>query len=325
MIRLIKLTGGGTIGMPEKDSATRIMRSGEVQSEKTVILHLTPNPTEEAMRFYSHQNAYAAFVVWHGRFLFVNGNKTEQLCRGDFVFIPPGIIYGYQPLVPQSELLVLTTLEDPAVLLEAIDQDKNEMFQEPQKVPNLANVTEVHSHRPFDFAKPIDQGASLSTFLQPYSLDATTCSRWIFGGVIARPFVRHTQCEGKFSVSALVSSRVHRVWPFLNRWLSFTSVDHCFCVIEGMFLVKLRDEDEWTELREGQAIRVPARQRFTADVGSEHLNMLTFTNGVGIDELICKAGHEYGSTALPETVGGWDSWDELRLRAACSAVGALLD
>jgi hypothetical protein len=77
------------IEMPEKDSATRIVCSGGMKSEKTVILHLTPNPTREVMRFYSHQNAYAAFVVWNGCFLFFNGNKTEQLCRGDFIFIPP--------------------------------------------------------------------------------------------------------------------------------------------------------------------------------------------------------------------------------------------
>jgi mannose-6-phosphate isomerase-like protein (cupin superfamily) len=77
------------IEMPEKDSATRIVCSGGMKSEKTVILQLTPNPTKEVMRFYSHQNAYAAFVVWNGRFLFFNGEKTEQLCRGDFIFIPP--------------------------------------------------------------------------------------------------------------------------------------------------------------------------------------------------------------------------------------------
>jgi quercetin dioxygenase-like cupin family protein len=93
MMRLIKLTGG-MIEMPEKDSATRIIGSAEMESGKTVILHLTPNPAKDVMRFYSHQNAYAAFVVWNGRFLFFNGDKTEQLCRGDFVFIPP-VSYFY--------------------------------------------------------------------------------------------------------------------------------------------------------------------------------------------------------------------------------------
>jgi mannose-6-phosphate isomerase-like protein (cupin superfamily) len=121
------------------------------------------------------------------------------------------------------------------------------------------------------------------------------------------------------------SSHIHRVRPFLDRWLSFTSVDHCFCVIEGTLSVKLRGQDEWIELREGQAIRIPARQAFTADMGSEFLKVLTFTNGVGIDELIFKAGNKYDSTSLPETAGKWDSWDEVRFRSACSEVGALLD
>ncbi|KAH7241398.1 hypothetical protein BKA59DRAFT_401267 [Fusarium tricinctum] len=317
--------------MPEKDSATRIVCSGGMKSEKTVILQLTPNPTKEVMRFYSHQNAYAAFVVWNGRFLFFNGEKTEQLCRGDFIFIPPGIVYGYQPLIPKSELLVLTTLGDPAALLESIDQDQGEAFPQSQgkpcgvAFPDVEDVANINCYRPFDLAKPIDQGASLSTFLRPYSLDATTCSRWIFGGVIARPFVRHTQCEGRFSIAAMESSHVHRARPFLNRWLSFTNVDHCFCVIEGIFLVKLRGQIEWTELREGQAIQISARQAFTADLGSEYAKILVFTNGVGIDELVCKAGNEYGSTTLPEKASKWDNWDEVRFISACSEVGALLD
>lgn len=240
-------------------------------------------------------------------------------------------MYGYQPLRPQSELLVLTTLGDPAALLEAIDQDQDEAFPKSSgkpngvAIPDVEDVDNINCYRPFDLARPIDQGASLSTFLRPHSVDATTCSRWIFGGVITRPFVRHTECEGKFSISAMESSQMHREWPFLDRWLNFTSVDHCFCVIEGKFLVKLRGQAEWTEVREGQAIQIPARQTFTADVGSEYVKILTITNGVGIDELICKAGNLYGSTKLPETAGKWDSWDEVRFISACSEVGALLD
>ncbi|UZP36602.1 hypothetical protein NXS19_004418 [Fusarium pseudograminearum] len=98
------------------------------------------------------------------------------------------------------------------------------------------------------------------------------------------------------------------------------------CVIEGTFLLKLKGQAEWTELREGQAMLVSARQAFTADLGSEFVRMLIITNGIGIDELICRAGHEYESTTLPETADNrWDTWDEIRFRSACSEVGALLD
>jgi mannose-6-phosphate isomerase-like protein (cupin superfamily) len=296
-MKLFRLTER-VIEMPEKDSAGRIIRSADANTAKTAILHITPNPANEAMRFYSHNNAYAAFVVWTGCFLFFNGDKTEELHRGDFIFIPPGTVYGYHSLMPGSELLVLTTLEDPTAVLETINEEQDE---------------------------PIDWNHSLSTFLRPYSLNATTCPRWIFGGVITRPFVRQAQCEGKFSISAMETSRVHRVRPFLDRWLYFTSVDHLFCVVEGTMLIKLKGQTEWTELREGQAMLISARQAFTADVGSEFVKILTVTNGIGIDELICRAGREYGPTTLPETTSRWDTWDELRLRSACSEVGALLD
>ncbi|KAL6922443.1 hypothetical protein FSHL1_006403 [Fusarium sambucinum] len=325
-MRLFRLSDG-VIEMPEKDSATRIVRSTDAKMATTAILHLAPNPENEAMRFYSHKNAYAAFVVWTGCFLFFNGDKTEQLRRGDFIFIPPGTVYGYQSLVPESELLVVTTLQDPTTLLESIDKDQDALSQRSTEVeiPDPKDIDIVDGYRPFDPMKPIDQDASLSTFLRPYSLNPFTCPRWIFGGAVTRPFVRQDQCEGKFSISVMESSQVHKVRPFLNRWLSFTSVDHCFCVIEGTFLLKLKDETEFTELGEGQAIQISARQAFTGDVGSEFLRVLVITNGIGIDEMIRRAGREYESTALPETVDRWDAWDEIRFRSACSEVGALLD
>ncbi|GKU16408.1 cupin protein [Fusarium langsethiae] len=313
--------------MPEKDSAGRIIRSADANTAKTAILHITPNPANEAMRFYSHNNAYAAFVVWTGCFLFFNGDKTEELHRGDFIFIPPGTVYGYHSLMPGSELLVLTTLEDPTAVLETINEEQDEVFQHliGVETPDPKDIDVADGHHPFDLMKPIDWNPSLSTFLRPYSLNATTCPRWIFGGVITRPFVRQAQCEGKFSISAMETSRVHTVRPFLDRWLYFTSVDHFFCVVEGTMLIKLKGQTEWTELREGQAMLISARQAFTADVGSEFVKILTVTNGIGIDELICRAGREYGPTTLPETTSRWDTWDELRLRSACSEVGALLD
>lgn len=87
-MRLFRLSDG-VIEMPEKDSATRIIRSTDLKTASTAILHVIPNPGNETMRFYSHKNAYAAFIVWTGCFLFFDGDKTEQLRGGDFIFIPP--------------------------------------------------------------------------------------------------------------------------------------------------------------------------------------------------------------------------------------------
>jgi len=87
-MRLFRLSDG-VIEIPEKDSASRIISSTDAKRAKTAILHLAPNPENESMRFYSHKDAYAAFVVWTGCFLFFDGDKTEQLRRGDFIFIPP--------------------------------------------------------------------------------------------------------------------------------------------------------------------------------------------------------------------------------------------
>jgi hypothetical protein len=87
-MRLFRLSDG-VVEMPEKDSATRAFRSTDTQTARTAILHLTPSSANETMRFYSHKNAYASFVVWAGSFLFFDGSKTEQLHHRDFIFIPP--------------------------------------------------------------------------------------------------------------------------------------------------------------------------------------------------------------------------------------------
>jgi hypothetical protein len=112
--------------------------------------------------------------------------------------------------------------------------------------------------------------------------------------------------------------------PFVNRWWCFTRVVHCFYLIQGVLKIKFKDDADWTFVRQGQAIMVPERQEFTADPGSSFLRLISFSNGAGIDEVVCKAGLKREGPVLPEAASRWDAWDELRFRSACVEVGALI-
>lgn len=153
--------------------------------------------------------------------------------------------------------------------------------------------------------------------LEPYFLRANTGPRYILGGVLSRPFINASQCSGKFAITSLESSKLYEKSP-LSRWLTFPTVDHCFCVQEGVLKIKLKESGEWSEVREGQTLLVSAGQAFTLDFGTRFVRAIVFTNGPGIETLIETAGEAYSSFVLPEES---IEWKEDRLSEAAKTLG----
>jgi mannose-6-phosphate isomerase-like protein (cupin superfamily) len=158
--------------------------------------------------------------------------------------------------------------------------------------------------------------------LEPYFLRANTGPRWMLGGVMSRPFINASQCSGKFAISSIESSNQYTESPFKGRWLTFEKVDHCFIVTEGLLRVRLKGEEDWAEVREGQTLVISAGQAFMLEFASRYVRAISFTNGDGIEHLVHTAGQPYANFVLPDTVG---SWDEERLRAVCGEMGVQLD
>jgi mannose-6-phosphate isomerase-like protein (cupin superfamily) len=158
--------------------------------------------------------------------------------------------------------------------------------------------------------------------LEPYFLRANTGPRWMLGGVMSRPFINASQCSGKFAISSIESSNQYAESPFKERWLTFENVDHCFIVTEGLLRVRLKGEEEWAEVREGQTLVISAGQAFMLEFASRYVRAISFTNGPGIEHLIHTAGQPYANFVLPDSVG---SWDEDRLRVVCGEMGVQLD
>lgn len=139
---------------------------------------------------------------------------------------------------------------------------------------------------------------------------------------MSRPYIFASQCSGKFAITSLESSSSYGRSALAERWMTFRTVDHCFCVQEGLLRVKIKMEEgadaaEWSDVREGQTVLVPAGQGFVLDFGSRYVRAITFTNGRGLEELIKLAGHDCPSVVLPEEAA---PFDPARFQKACGEV-----
>lgn len=185
------------------------------------------------------------------------------------------------------------------------------------------DVNFVRDYQPPEVGEWLDSENVLPEPLKPYFLRANTGPRHILGGILSRPFILASQCSGKFAISSIESSKDYGPSALADKWLTFKSVDHCFCVQEGILKVKLREQGSaWNEVREGQTVLVPAGQAFTLDFGSRYVRAVTFTNGAGLEELIKLAGSDCPSVVLPEKAAAYES---TKLQEASGKVEVVLE
>jgi hypothetical protein len=150
-----------------------------------------------------------------------------------------------------------------------------------------------------------------------YFLKANSGPRWMFGGVMSRPFITTAQCEGKFSISSIESSKEYGKTLFSNP-LTFKNVDHCLCIQEGALTVRIADEGaalgEPSTLHEGETVLIPAGKAFTLEFGSRFVRLWSFAGGDGIEALIQRAGNASKGVVLPDEAAGID---QERLKVVC--------
>jgi hypothetical protein len=187
------------------------------------------------------------------------------------------------------------------------------------------DVNFVRDYEPPAVGDWLDTEKVLPGPLEPYFLRANTGPRWMLGGVMSRPFITASQCEGKFAISSIESSSRYGKNP-LARWLTFPTIDHCFCVAEGLLKVKIKGEDGkkevWNDVREGQTVVVVAGQAFALEFGSRYVRAISFTNGRGIEELVQAAGSSFPGVVLPDEM---DTWDDKMFETACAKLGVQKD
>ncbi|GKT46127.1 quercetin 2,3-dioxygenase [Colletotrichum spaethianum] len=297
---------GERISIPGSKGTFRILASSK-QTNGGIAVFSSGAVLSDAPGFHWHAEAHDIFLVTKGYLKLWNGDKCRIMGPGDFAYVPP-------LLGPHSETLGLVAPGDWVDFFRYVGEQYNGLIvpehDDQHSDPKIMaakdrfDVNFERNYTPPELADWQESENVLPGPLEPYFLRANTGPRYILGGVLSRPFINASQCSGKFSITSLESSKLYAKSP-LARWLTFSTVDHCFCVQEGLLKVKLKESGTWTEVREGQTLLVSAGQAFTLDYGSRFMRAITFTNGPGIEALIQDAGQSYSGFVLPEEAVPW--------------------
>ncbi|KAK7419266.1 hypothetical protein QQX98_003418 [Neonectria punicea] len=309
---------GERITIPGSKGAFRILASSK-QTDGGIAVFQSGAVLSDAPGFHWHNEAHDVFLVTKGYLKLWNGEKCRIMEPGDFAYVPPKIIHNPELLGPHTETLGLVAPGDwidffryvgetyaGLIVPENDDRDLRSLLI--PKVMAAKDRFDVHlarDYQPPEVGDWLDSENTLPGPLEPYFLRANTGPRWLLGGVMSRPFINASQCSEKFAISSIESSSMYTNSP-LARWLTFPTVDHCFCITEGLLRVKTKGEDDWNTVREGQTVVLAAGQAFTLDFASRYVRFISFTNGRGIEELIQTAGSSYTGFILPEEPRSWD-------------------
>ncbi|KAL0932820.1 cupin domain-containing protein [Colletotrichum truncatum] len=325
---------GERITIPGSKGVFRILASSK-QTNGGIAVFSSGAVLSDAPGFHYHAEAHDVFLVTKGHLKLWNGDKCRIMGPGDFAYVPPNVIHNPELLGPHTETLGLVAPGDwidffryvgetykGIIVPENDDRDLRSLLI--PKVMAAKDRFDVHFQRDYKAPEVGDWEESenvLPAPLEPYYLRANTGPRYILGGVLSRPFINASQCSGKFSITSLESSKLYENSP-LDRWLTFPTVDHCFCVQEGVLKVKLKESNTWTEVREGQTLLVAAGQAFTLGFATRYVRAITFTNGPGIENLIENAGEALSGFVLPEESV---AWKEERVQEAAKALGVVTE
>ncbi|KAH8683604.1 cupin domain-containing protein [Ilyonectria robusta] len=325
---------GERLTIPGSKGAFRILASSK-QTNGGIAVFSSGAVLSDAPGFHWHDEAHDVFLVTKGFLKLWNGDKCRILGPGDFAYVPPKIIHNPELLGPHTETLGLVAPGDwvdffryvaetysGVIVPENDDRDLKALLI--PKVMAAKDRFDVHfkrDYQPPEVGEWLDSENTLPGPLEPYFLRANTGPRWLLGGVMSRPFINASQCSEKFAISSIESSNVYTSSP-LAKWLNFPTVDHCFCVMEGLLKVKTKGEEDWNTVREGQTVVLSAGQSFTLEFASRYVRVISFTNGRGIEELIQTAGSSYTSFILPEEA---PEWDEAAIQTACGKLGVKVE
>ncbi|PKS06014.1 hypothetical protein jhhlp_007848 [Lomentospora prolificans] len=328
---------GERITIPGSKGVFRILAS-EKQTGDGIAVFQSGAVLSDAPGFHWHEEAHDVFLCTKGFIKLWNGDKCRIMGPGDFAYIPPKVIHNPELLGPHTEQYGLISpanwvdffryVSEPydGILAPATDNRDLRALLVP-KVIAAKDRFDVHFVRDPNFVPPEvgdwlpEENELPKEALTPYFLKANMGPRWMVGGVMSRPFIRANHVQGKFAISSIESSSLYKAAP-LARWFTFPKVDHCFCVLEGLLKIKLKGQEEWDTVREGQTVVLSAGETFTLEFGSRYVRAFSFTNGPGIEEVIHAAGASVEDVILPDEVA---DVDEEQFKKACDDLNVTIE
>ncbi|KAI1340737.1 RmlC-like cupin [Xylariaceae sp. FL0016] len=331
---------GEQLTIPGSKGVFRILASA-AQTAGKISVFQSGAVLSDAPGFHYHEQAHDVFLVTKGFLKLWNGDKCRIMGPGDFAYVPPKIIHNPELLGPHTETFGLVAPGDwvdffryvgepfsGLLLPERDDRDiKGHIIPKMMAAPQHYDV---HFLRDPNFQPPAvaaweeSEGATLPEEGKPYYLRANAGPRWMAGGVMSRPFITTKQSGGRFAITSLESSNTYGLSLFSSKYVAFPDVDHVFSVQEGAIRISLQDDgNEWTTVREGETAVIAAAQAFKLDFVSKYARVWLFTDGKGLDELVCACagGENLGQVVLPDKA---TSVDENTFKSACESVGATL-
>ncbi|OKL56580.1 hypothetical protein UA08_08123 [Talaromyces atroroseus] len=324
---------GERITIPGSKGAFRILASAK-QTGGTMAVFQSAAVLSDAPGFHYHNQAHDVFLVTKGYLKLWNGEKCRIMAPGDFAYVPPHVVHNPELLGPHTETYGLVTpgdwvdffrhVSEPyegVILPESDNRDlKALLIPKVMAAKGQFDVVFQPSYVPpalGNWDKDDEQLPESETPL-PYYLRANTGPRWLLGGVLSRPFITTAQCDGVCAISSIESSDTFTE-SLLSRKLTFRTVDHCLCVIEGLLVIRIPGSPD-SVIREGETALIPAGQAFSLRFGSRYVRVWSFTSGNGIESLVHRLGVPFGGFVLPDQALSVEL-DEQRVKEAAEELG----
>ncbi|PYI20698.1 hypothetical protein BO99DRAFT_421393 [Aspergillus violaceofuscus CBS 115571] len=311
---------GERITIPGSKGSFRILASS-LQTNGLMSVFQSGAVLSDAPGFHYHNHAHDVFLVTKGFLKLWNGDKCRIMGPGDFAYVPPTVIHNPEMMGPHTETYGVVTpgdwvdffryvseRYDGVLVPEHDDRDlKSILIPKVMAAKEQFDVVFQPHYQPPELGEWTKDEEVLPESPQGYFLRANTGPKWMFGGVLSRPFVTTAQSSGVCAISSIESSKVYGD-TILSKYMTFKSVDHCLCVQEGTLIVSLEGQSD-TEFREGETAVIPAGQAFALKFVSRFVRVWSFTDGDGIETLIHRVGQKYEGAVLPDEVREWDAAD----------------
>ncbi|OQE28859.1 hypothetical protein PENSTE_c003G00832 [Penicillium steckii] len=308
---------GERITIPGSKGVFRILTSSK-QTGGLMAVFQSGATLSDAPGFHYHNNAHDVFLVTKGYLKLWNGDKCRIMAPGDFAYVPPTVVHNPEMIGPHTEIQGLITPGDwvdffryvsepyEGILVPETDNRdlKSILIPKVMAAKGQFDVVFQPDYVPPELGDWSEDDEKLPQGNEGYFLRANTGPRWMLGGVMSRPFVTTKQSAGVCAISSIESSKEYGKTVFSD-YMTFKSVDHCLCVMEGTLKVSLKDSGE-TQFREGETVVIPAGQAFSLGFESKYVKVHSFSDGDGIESLIHKLGQPIEQVVLPEVAPKWD-------------------
>ncbi|EAW20399.1 cupin domain-containing protein [Aspergillus fischeri NRRL 181] len=308
---------GERITIPGSKGTFRILASSK-QTNGLMAVFQSGAVLSDAPGFHYHNHAHDVFLVTKGYLKLWNGDKCRIMGPGDFAYVPPKVIHNPEMLGPHTEIYGLITPGDwvdffryvsepyEGILVPEDDNRdlKSILIPKVMAAKDKFDVVFQPNYQPPEVAEFTKDDEKIPDGHEPYYLRSNTGPKWMLGGVMSRPFITTKQSNGVCAISSIESSKVYSE-GLLSKRMTFKSVDHCFCVLEGTLTVCLKGYTD-TVFREGETVVVPAGQAFALRFDSKYVRVYSFTDGDGIESLVHRLGKPFEGSILPDKEPEWD-------------------